>query len=520
MAGSSFADGFSMMEQNGYFDVPFVQRLLGESGESLNLARAEDGVTVVHLAAQKNHQARLLALLLNGAEVNAKDHEGRTPLFYNLAYKASGKDDSDRAWMILEMLIFCGANLNEVDKAGKTPLGMAVEGGDYAKAEFLLWAGAEGEPKNREAKSPWQIALGKGDARMIELLRPTVAPRAGWERFAGKTVPEALNAADLNAIQVLLQSGWQINEQDANGRTALYRAVESARADLVNLLIMEGANPNLATKTGQTPLMLSMKNLTNEGQRINAMLLLKGADILAKNKGGATPLAMAAEAGNDYGLLWLISAGADLTAETPKGSLINYAEHPPTVRLLGAFGLTKEVESEPTEPVDRLIAATKKNEPTVVNEILASGFPPDTTDKTNRTAMAWAVSWGRYEVIDLLLKYGANINRQMPKTGNHALHLLAGWGTPAGGGNAEVAAAHIKYIVARGADVNVARHDGTTPLMVAAKEGATGANTEALLKAGARLDLRDKAGLTALGVARKSGRTEMVEFLLRRGAME
>ena len=63
--------------------------------------------------------------------------------------------------------------------------------------------------------------------------------------------------------------------RDAKGNTPLALAVMAGRDDLVDLLLMFKANPNLANSSGQTPLILAV-NTRNEG--IARTLINKGAD--------------------------------------------------------------------------------------------------------------------------------------------------------------------------------------------------------------------------------------------------
>jgi uncharacterized protein len=152
-----------------------------------------------------------------------------------------------------------------------------------------------------------------------------------------------------------------------------------------------------------------------------------------------------------------------------------------------------------------------------VKQALADGASAKAEDK-NGCAMAWAATYGNFEIVDFLLEKGADINQQFSTTGWHVLHGLASWG-PAQG-NPAIAAGHIEKLIKRGANVNIQSKDGTTPLMVAAKGGVKASNTEALIKGGADLTLRNKEGLTAFGVAKKHGRAEMVEYLQSLGAKE
>ncbi|HEX8311443.1 MAG TPA: ankyrin repeat domain-containing protein, partial [Chthoniobacteraceae bacterium] len=296
------------------------------------------------------------------------------------------------------------------------------------------------------------------------------------------------------------------------------RAVEASRPDLANLLIFEGANPNIAAKDGRTPLMQALTNLGIEGQRMTALLLLSGADLHATSAKGVTPLIATATAGHDIGVLWLMGCGVDPLAPTPKGSLMNYVAHGPTASLLASFGVQKEEKPPETNPVVIMFEAAKLGDVAGVERQLLAGVAADTEYDVERTAMDWAATYGHYKVVDVLLRYGADINKQFKTNGRHLLHDLAAWGGTQG--DSKVAAKHIQKLLEAGANPNIAMNDGRTPLMAAARAGVTGANTELLLQAGAELNARDKEGRTALGIARKYGRPEMVKFLQDRGATE
>ncbi len=445
LAGSGFAaEDAELIEsaaKESAFTAGFVQMLEGTPVEQLNGARDGEGRTMLHWLAARSHQARSLALLLCGVDVNVKDHRGRTPLFDSLeASDAYYKGDAD--FMVLEMLVVCGADLNLRLEDGTTPLGIAVERGDYRRAEFLLWCGAQPDPVGVPAgKLPLQLAHLKKDQRMISLLESAIQAKADGVAGAPRSLKgnrsaslsEVLTAADLAMLDELMASGWKINEPDEKGRTALLRAVETGRADLANRFLLAGADPNIASKTGKTPLMAGLKFLTIEGQRMNALLLLRGADVEAATKAGVTPLITAVSSGNDFGVLWLLCQGANPLAPTPKGSLMAYAEHPPTAYLLKAFGMSAVEKEPPADPVAAMFEAVKRNDLAGVERALDSGASPGATDKRDCTALDWAISYGRFEIIDLLLKRGASLHRQS-KNGSHPLHHLATWGTAVGGG--------------------------------------------------------------------------------------
>ena len=80
--------------------------------------------------------------------------------------------------------------------------------------------------------------------------------------------------------------------------------------------------------------------------------------------------------------------------------------------------------------------------------------------------------------------------------------------------NNEVAMA--RWLIGRGANVNVVDKLGMTPLLwAAAMDFADPAMIELLLKSGANADARNRDGLTALDLARTYGHTEVIPALTR-----
>ena len=101
-------------------------------------------------------------LIQDGADVNAKDEDGWTPLMLAAAHNSNPE--------VLKVLIEAGADVNAKDTDGLTPLMLAAQHNPNPKAlTALLEAGADAKAKNNEGKTALDCA------RMNEKLKDTGA---------------------------------------------------------------------------------------------------------------------------------------------------------------------------------------------------------------------------------------------------------------------------------------------------------------------------------------------------------
>jgi len=121
-----------------------------------------------------------------------------------------------------------------------------------------------------------------------------------------------------------------------------------------------------------------------------------------------------------------------------------------------------------------------------VEMFLASGYPPDLRDKNGVPMLCLAARFKHHGIVELFLEGGCDINVQSDDRGFSSLMDAAQNGDQT----------LLRYLLAKGADPNLASKDGQSALVIAV--GRNDVDTsKALLESGADPDLSDKLGLSA-----------------------
>jgi hypothetical protein len=127
--------------------------------------------------------------------------------------------------------------------AGDTALHAAAAGHRVQIVELLLAAGADPNAAgNRRRSQPLHYAA-DGNPQSA----------AGFPK------------RQVEAIRLLLKAGAEIDAPDANGATALHRAVRTRCAAAVKTLLDAGADPTIKNKPGSTPFHLAVQNTGRGG---------------------------------------------------------------------------------------------------------------------------------------------------------------------------------------------------------------------------------------------------------------
>ncbi|CAG0904062.1 unnamed protein product, partial [Cyprideis torosa] len=288
--------------------VETVEFLVRETEADLEGRDNITGWTALALAAVKGHTHVMEILLAAGAEVDARDSDGGTPL------QRACREGSQEG---VRLLIDHGADWTLANDF-VTPLHFAADGGHTSSVACLLEMGAAVEAEEKEKWRPLHVACDKGHTPCVELLL-----RAGADINArirdGQTPLHLCSLRGHRAVVLLLLGrGAEVDCREEGGRTPLLLACLKGHVSVARDLVANGADVNAKDRGGLTPL-----TWASDGGHVETVEFLvreAKADLEGReNIGGMTALAGAAWMGHTHVMKILLAAGAEVDARDPYG---------------------------------------------------------------------------------------------------------------------------------------------------------------------------------------------------------
>ena len=210
---------------------------------------------------KNGHRAAALELIDQGADVNAAQPDGATPLHWAV-YKIDVP--------LVEKLLENGADADVTNRYGSSPLAEAVKVANVELVRTLLEAGADPESPNLDGETALMLAARTGSVEIAKLL---------VER-----------GADVNA-----REAWR-------GQTGLMWAAEGRYAEFVQYLVEQGADTQARAVANDWG-----SQITSEPRA------------QYRPTGGLTPLLYAARSGCIACIQSILAGGADIDRPTPDG---------------------------------------------------------------------------------------------------------------------------------------------------------------------------------------------------------
>ena len=285
----------SMSGQDYFVDVAKKGQLAGikfflDRGASAS-SRDISGTYIIVDAVSKNKFDLVKMLVEYGADINAKDICGQK-LLVNVLHS---KNPS-----MVDYFLEHGADPSTKDVAGTPVLVEAVSKKDVALAKKLLEKGANPDCKDISGVKVLMRVLRDGfPARdkldLVRLLLENGAsPRA--KDVSGMTTAVAqvmMDGSPAEIVDLLLQHGEDANGKLPDKEFLLIHAVRRGRMDLVEVLLRNGANPNVQSPVNKdTPLLIGMMKMDKD---LLSLLLRYGADVNLAGKERLSNMAQASK---------------------------------------------------------------------------------------------------------------------------------------------------------------------------------------------------------------------------------
>jgi ankyrin repeat protein len=355
----------------------------------------------LHAAVRTGALDEVERLLKSGADVNARDALGSTPLL-------------DAAWSgnaaIAQVLLSHGADPNaRHTESGSTALQYSVLIGNSAMVRLLLKAGANQSTRYRDNQSTLHVAAARGNAAVLELLLAT-HPDLGVLDASGNTpLDAAILHMHADAAALLIADGADVKRtHPADGRGPIHEACMKGLAGLIPSLINAGADPIERDRSGQTPLDLA---LAYKNGNAVAALLKTGRKLKESQAAAADAMETAALRGQTEIAALLLDAGFDVNQPTAAGSsYLNDAAlkgQRKMVQLLLEHGA--RIDARNADGGTPLHDAALGGSTEVIGLLLDRGAQIDARElQSGATPLMLAASLGRLEAILVLLQRGAN----------------------------------------------------------------------------------------------------------------
>ena len=505
-AAKWFTENFSKCK--GFISNTLFKRTYGVTRNMFDRMIAE--VSEIHTAVFNNDVRTLEEILKEEYRANFADKGGRIALHLAASYNSP---------VMQTLLSVPGADTTVVDAVLEwTPLRYAERTKSWLAMDLLLQNGANPDHlvrtgRKKRCQNGGQAALWEcvqnGYKKLLEFILS-----CGTDVNASIRVPENLQKkctllhiaslrGQIEVVRLLLDSGADVNIRNANNDTALHFAARSGSADIIKLLLDKGSSVNLTSTQATTPLNLSP---TCDSLPAARAFVEEGATLNRTNKSDLSPLMMAAYNGKLEAVRYLVERGADihLCSNTNKYALLLAVEGAQldTVRFLLKNGADINGSNVPLD-MRPLVRATLTQNVTVVNLLIESGADLNlcATDGRSRSALHAAALVGNLEIADRLIAAGADLNcRDFNGFTSLAIAIIIN--------NTELAL----FLMRKGADVNIPDYDMNTPLHHAVRSNNLKC-TKQLVQFGADVNHRGHGNVTALAMAIKLKRTQIVEYL-------
>lgn len=438
-----------------------------EQGAQINAQHAEYQYSALYNAAETRNWDAMDTLLQRGADPMLATYRGETfhfrlinrdnifvPTMEKLLKKHPSRDP----------LTLCG--LRTVDTSGRSFFNYVCRYGDTASLKYLLERGKEeGLPSKKELEFGIITAIGSRNREIASILLEQGIACTGIDKEGNSVLHYAISYDDSALFLRGLKHRKLINHQNDSGITPLFIAAqEQSRYKrtrwYLDSLLAHGANLNIASKSGRTPLCFI------DDLNYFKKLVTKGAsvDIVYKDEGTLLTDAIRGYNKEEFAI-----------------EIIKKIKNPNRGTYYGRSPLA---------------VAVMESKPDLIKALVKRGASLQHT-----SVLYEALDLNNSKILNLLYTLGAKPGKSWEMSGR--LLLEAGDSTA------------FQQLLTRGINPNVRDDKGRTVLMLLGNDTT---KASLLFAKGADVHLQDKKKNSALSYAAANRHTEMFQWLLQKGA--
>ena len=447
-----------------------IRKLLAE-GADVN-ARNKDDSSPLHWAVFNENPEIIATLIEAGANVNARIKDGYSPLHFAAVLNKNPA--------VIKALAQAGADVNARTKDGWSPLHFAAENNKNSQViRALVQAGADVNARDKDEETPLHQAAERNKNPEVVLALLDAGADADAKTTDGKT-----------ALDLIKENGALINtsahQELVCGKLCNREFIKAASLDDVEKSIEAGADVNARNSFGYSPLHLAV-GFNNNPAVITALIEAR-AKVNAQTDGGYSPLHWAAWNNDSPAVIKvLVQAGADVNAQTAKESSWVSSPFRKFTDLLDGWHPPMKGGWSPLH-----YAARFNENPEVALKLLDDGADANAKTDDGKTAL------NLIKENDALKYTKAHRRLHDLLTGTEACGELCSWEFMATATLENINELLTKEVV------NARDKHGWSPLHTAALLNKNPKVIEALIKAGADLDARDKDGKSPLNLAEEA----------------
>ena len=345
-----------------------VRLLISDRGVNQNRTTTTKSIfTPLHYAARNCHFEIIEFLVKNRADCSTPTPEwdgARSAIHLVLLEPGLPRYRAD----CLRLLLRHGAEIDQPDGAGRTPLHWAAQHGELGKVKWLISNRAKLEAQTNDSLTPLHLAV---EARHLEVARLLLDAGsnidAGWNKKAPmmiETRKTALHIASRgNSIDLVKESlarkafvDPEYTSCDSAGphktTTPLLMAIENDNIEMMELLLKAGANVRVRLKDQSISFDMSVPKYSSLDMAVQKTNLAAIRILLEYNAPAGSLLKYAAEAGNTLVIEELLAKGVEADAECtninqyPSLFIAASSGHVDAVKLLLDHGANPERKVE------------------------------------------------------------------------------------------------------------------------------------------------------------------------------